>query len=691
VTVSSEIFTAPDIPEKLAFGEIVCPQAPDHRCVGALRVALARMNPEAGLASRLTAIERLGRWICVGPLPPRNAHEEPAIGRLALLVEALDLLPAARARVAGCFDSVLRETSGVKLFAEAGVPNDRGLSHETADRLARRFLPTPPNHGDLGELMSRIFVRERDVEWITQLPLELLTRLGAQLGDIWGPVREAMIDSIALVCTRVSALGLSEEIRERSTQGPLRESPFFRLPRTPLLELPAVMLACRAELGVVHHKLESTGVSVDVVYGLDTIGRCLDRIAAILPLVQPEARAHPAAMRKLLAILAAAPLLDQSLKQLLSANIRLLARKVIERAGETGEHYVTATSRGYWRMMASAAGGGALTTATCAIKFFTKWGHFPLFIDGALSAVNYAASFVVMQILGFTLATKQPSMTAAAIAGTIRTRGSHRLDDLVTMIARIARSQFAAALGNVGTVVIVAFGTDFLYMQVVGEHFLDPTTAEKTIASFHPFDSGVIFFAALTGVLLWISSLGAGWLENWVVYRRLPEALAHSPRLTRVFGRQRMARFSRFFAHNISGFGGSITLGILLGMTPVLGVFFGLPLNVAHVTLSSGALTFAGCAVGPDGLGDSFQWACGGIAVIGLLNFGVSFALALGVAFRAREVSRREALGLAIAVVRRLVRSPGEFFYPTSKALARDLANDQEHGRATTEGGDGGH
>jgi site-specific recombinase len=53
-----------------------------------------------------------------------------------------------------------------------------------------------------------------------------------------------------------------------------------------------------------------------------------------------------------------------------------------------------------------------------------------------------------------------------------------------------------------------------------------------------------------------------------------------------------------------------------------------------------------------------------GIAVIGLLNFGVSFALALFVALRARDVPRGERRTLPVAVLRRFLRRPLEFFYP---------------------------
>lgn len=266
-----------------------------------------------------------------------------------------------------------------------------------------------------------------------------------------------------------------------------------------------------------------------------------------------------------------------------------------------------------------------------------------------------------MQFLGFTLATKQPSMTAAALAATIKeAKGTHQLDELVVLIARISRSQFAAAVGNVFAVIPVAFLIDFLYVNATGEHFLDANSAASTIASFHPTETLTILFAALTGVLLWVSSLGAGWLENWVTYRRLPDAIRYH-RLGRVLGRKRMGRIADFVANQSAGIGGNCTLGFLLGMTPIMGAFFGLPLDVRHITLSTGSLTFAGCSLG---MGAVTGAACIGIACIGLLNFGVSFVLALLVALRAKEVTGRERVQLAFAVARRFVRHPMQFFFP---------------------------
>jgi site-specific recombinase len=348
-----------------------------------------------------------------------------------------------------------------------------------------------------------------------------------------------------------------------------------------------------------------------------------------------------------------------------------MARKIIERAGQTGEHYITSSRKEYFKMLASAGGGGVLTTGTCALKYLVGWGQFAPFVEGMLNASNYAGSFILMQFLGFTLATKQPSMTAAALAGSMReSAGFTDLTGLVSTIARITRSQLAAAIGNIGLVIPAALLFDFAHVTYLGRHFLDEQTAEYVIKSLHPTQSGTIFYAALTGVLLWVSSVGAGWLENWAVYRRLPEAIAEH-RVRRLLGSRLTHWASKVFAHNISGIGGNATLGTLLGMTPVMGKFFGLPLDVRHVTLSTGALTLAGCGLGAEALATpGYLAAMLGIAIIGSLNFGVSFVLALAVALRARQVQRSDQFKLFVSVVITFVRSPLQFVFPPSSDVA---------------------
>jgi site-specific recombinase len=317
-------------------------------------------------------------------------------------------------------------------------------------------------------------------------------------------------------------------------------------------------------------------------------------------------------------------------------------------------------------MLLSAGGGGVLTTGTAAAKFLIGSMHLAPFAEGVLSACDYAGSFILMQLLGFTLATKQPSMTAAALAATLRDTAHHPdLTALVAMIARMTRSQLAAAIGNIGMVIPASAAFDAVWRrQHEGASFLSAEKADYVLHSLHPTQSGTVFYAALTGVLLWSSSIAAGWLENWAVYRRLPEAIAEH-RYGRYVGRGSMRWLSRFLQRNIAGFGGNTTLGVLLAMTPIMGKFFGLPLDVRHVTLSTGALTLAICALGftPD-TAPLIYAAVVGIAIIGSLNFGVSFMLALAVALRAREAKRSDRLRLIVSVLATFFRSPLQFFFP---------------------------
>jgi site-specific recombinase len=657
--------TGDELPPRDEFIRII--GAPSNKASGLLRVLLARCRPGAALDEQLLAVEQLGRFIVAGPNVPTAGHA--ALVRLEWLVVALEKLPAARARFQETLGAVLEATRGVKLFGEIGLPNDRGLLAETTDRLARRFLPEPPATHELWRLAGHIVRSLDDLSWLGPAADPLLHRLALAGGDAWKPLRSGILDAIGVVTTRIAALGMGEALRTRSVTDTVRSSPLYRLTRAGVPEMPALITACREHLAHVHGALEDHGVSIEVVYSIDSIERGLARLELLLPFVGPPRSEPSYEIRAVIAAVGRGLVGGRSFTQLLGDNLRLLARKVIERAGRTGEHYVTSSRREYWTMLASAAGGGVVTCGTAAAKFFVKWGHFAPFVDGFLSSLVYAGSFVIMQLVGFTLATKQPSMTAAALAGTIRDRaGPGRLDELVPLIARIARSQFAAAVGNVSAVIVTALIFDALWQRSTGEPFLDAATSTTTVASFHPLGSGTIPFAALTGVLLWLSSLAAGWFENWIVYRRVPEAIEHH-RFGKRIGRARMARIARFLEREAAGFGGSVALGFLLGMLPVFARFFGLPLDVRHITLSTGSLTLAMSSVGIHGVGwAAFLAAVAGIAIIGLCNFGVSFVLALVVALRARDVPRGERKTLPGAVLRRFVRRPAEFFYPPRDA-----------------------
>jgi site-specific recombinase len=643
----------------------------DAKASPLLRVLIQKLDPGGSFEEQLTAVQQLGRFIVAGPAVPGTAGGD-ALARLEMLVVALERVPAAKRRFQTVLYSVLSQVRGIRLFGEVGLPNDRGLWAETTDRLARRFLPEAPQPNELWMLAGHVIRKIDDLKWLGPAADPLLHRLADAGGDCWNPLRSSMMDAISLLTTRIAAIGMGEAFRVRALATGVRESPLYHLTRAKPTEMPALIEASREHLAHVKQALEDTGVSIDVVYSLDSIERGLNRIELLLPFVDANDELEPTyEIRAVIAAVGRGLVGGRSFSQLMADNLRLLARKVIERAGRTGEHYVTSSRSEYFKMMTSAMGGGFLTLGTAVLKFFVKWGEFSPFLDGLLSSVVYAGSFLIMQLIGFTLATKQPSMTAAALAGTIRDRsGPGMLDELVPLIARIARSQFAAAVGNVSAVIVTSLLFDFVYSNATGHSFLDEATAIKTVDSFNPnpFVSGTIFYGFLTGVLLWTSSLFAGWFENWIVYRRLPEAIRHHRWGKRV-GEARMDRWARFLENQAAGFGGSVSLGVLLAFVPIFGKFFGLPLDVRHITLSTGSLTLSTASAGVEELGTApFVWACVGIAVIGILNFGVSFTLALIVALRARDVPRGERAALPGAVFRRFLRRPFEFFYPPKDA-----------------------
>ncbi|MFI5308173.1 MAG: gliding motility protein [Polyangiales bacterium] len=680
-------------PDLESFAARVAPAARKARAVRELHALLAEADPTAGLPVRVRWLERLARWLRGGKLPALGSElardESPRSARLRLLVCGLEATPRFADRTATLLGSVLHESSAFTLFSRLGLPGDRGLLAESVDRISRRVLPRVPDQTDLGQLLEGVFWTRKDAAWLGQLEPELAGRLLMALadGETFRPLARTAADAALLLATRVSALGLSDDIRERSPKTALRESPLFQLPRAcdALLaavepgpaqdhaqsaaafeRLEACLSQCRAVLRQVVRELEHRGVSVDVVYRLEVIGKNIDRLqvlALLLHVSDPRERARGSGV--LLAGLIEAKLRDRSVLDLVRTNLHLLARKIIERAGNTGEHYITTDRAEYRKMLFSAAGGGVLTSGTATLKFFITGGHFPPFVEGFLAGCNYAASFLLLQALGFTLATKQPSMTAAALATTLHeTKGHPDLSELVSMIARITRSQLAAAIGNIGMVIPAAIGVHYLFVARGATGAISAEAAEHVMESLHPLHSGTIAFAVLTGVLLWASSIVAGWLENWAVYRRLPEALEQH-RFGRFLGRRTMAWVSRAFARNVSGIGGNTSLGFMLGMTPVVGKFVGLPLEVRHVTLSTGALALAVMALGPEeAIHDGAPAAVAGVACVGLLNFFVSFVLALLVALRAREVERSDRLRLARALLQRLVARPREFLLP---------------------------
>ena len=586
--------------------------------------------------------------------------------------------------------AIMEETDAVSLFAQSGLPTDRGLLSESFDRFFRIVLPAPREENDLARLFVRLFPTQREVERFFSQSQEQLQFLALRIAPVdipeaWEKPVVALEDAFYLLAARVQGLGLSENLRVRGQGGSVRQSVFHRLMRTSdtLLEAvrsnqdttdaaqswKAAVRDCRAELQVIVNHLDTRGVNLDVVYALDVIEQSLKRMELISgALISPPGPAKMVTVLRLLREVIRGRLHDRSLTGLAESSFRLLAKKIVEWAGKTGEHYVTNNREEYRQMWYAALGGGLLTVGTAAIKMMVTHRGWPPFVEGFLAGLNYAVSFVLMHIFHLALATKQPSMTGAALAHIVdRCQGDERSDELVIYVQRIVRSQLAAAFGNILAVGAGAVVFSVLWRFTFGSPFLSVETAEYAVKSMNPIRSGTIFFAALTGVILWLSSLAGGWIENWAVYHQLPRAIAEH-RLGLAFKPERVQRFSESFAKNIAPWGSSVVLGFMLGMTPSIGHFFGIPLDVRHVTLSTGTLALGITSRGPEVLGSgALIWAALGIAVTFVMNLGLSFYLALRLALRAQDISAGDKREIWRTLWRRFWAAPRQFFLPPAQ------------------------
>lgn len=592
-----------------------------------------------------------------------------------------------QSRFRQAWQSMLIGMESVSFFGEAGLPSQNALIPEMTRRFFQRLLPSAREETDAARIFTPVFASQRAVQRFLEVDASLFARLAAIFWDERGldafpSVRDGIHEAMRLLAARVAGRGSSPGVRQRATTRDVEESPFYRLvfatekfiepdAGTPAAErkerwLEAVY-ACRGELALVRIHMEDAGVSAGLVFDLSVMDAALDRmelLAAVL--AKPTHRLE--ATRRLLDTLFAGLLADTRVSALVRQNLNLLARKTVERTGHSGEHYIAQSKREYWHMWGAAIGGGLVTVFTAAIKLHIVGQGWAPFVEGFLVGTNYAISFLILQIFGLALATKQPSMTAATLADIIRrNRGDERRTKIAEFAASISRTQLAAALGNVIAVSAGAVVFDQFWRATHDSAYLATKQAEHVYLSLRPIASGTAFFAAITGVLLWLAALIGGWCENFAIYNRIPEAIAQHPLGQRI-GTERMKAVANWVDRSVAPWSNSIALGYLMGFTPEFAHFFGIPLDVRHVTLNTGMFVFSAASFG---LTAFRQWwlysAIGGIAVMFVLNLGVSFSIASIVALRAYDVGWHEQTLILRAAFREIVQSPLQFLLPVEK------------------------
>lgn len=646
----------------------------------------------AGECSSAAALADLVRSL----RPSSATDHEQAVMNLRALAWLLEHHPAYRQALRTALLELLTQTRQIPLYTESGILANTGFFSTLSKRVGERLLPMPIREDSLQDRFGRLFRWKQDHIWLAGIPDEIWQQLWQAMAwqeeadrAGWVQTRLQMVEAVQILSARVTAIGLEPELVRVYPEIERFESPFLHLnaavlsyadsyrraladdtPQTEDDKHVLVLLdQCEEILGKIRKNASRNGISVNLTYQALRLLQSLHRLRALLALLEPgHDPGHNPALFHLIQDFARAENRKYSVSDVFKSNTELLALQVTEHAGRHGEHYI-AESRREWAGMAKAAMGAGLIVGVMAlIKLLLAQAHLPLLWEGLSYGLNYAIGFIIVQLLHFTIATKQPAMTAARIAAALHQQeksGSRvPLDELAELVVKVMRTQFVAILGNVllaiPTAAIIALGWQALFGQPV----VGTAKAQHLLHDLDPLGSLALLHAGIAGVYLFLSGLIAGYYDNKAIYRRIPERLAAHPLLNKLLGKHRAWQLGHYVEHNLGALAGNFYFGLFLGLTGTIGIILGLPLDIRHITFSAANLAFGLVALDfqlPLGM---IALYCGGVALIGFTNLAVSFSMALWVALRSRKLSGRQVLPLLPLLLKRFIRQPLQFFIP---------------------------
>jgi site-specific recombinase len=439
----------------------------------ALETLLRRADPDGLWHERANWMIDVAEWLRHQPkvsLLDASARRRVRHQRLAFLLDWLDQHRDVRRQVQICLQKTLREASGAELFSVTGLPGESAFFSELTERAFKRLLPRQLSANQLPNLFAALFPSLEDAAWLLELEPALLERFLKLASDdgiahtYWQQIEEAL----TYLTTVVVADGISPAFRQRlEPKMPLQATPFMALRREmeaylraspyeegPLRSVRMLIAVCRAQTDRIYAHLDEYGVSVGLVYRLERMRSQLTRMGRLIDVrsaagSSTQTRAAPGRLPLLLADLITAHHQRASVRSLVGRSFALLARKMVERNGDHGEQHIARDRASYHGMFKAAMLGGMVTAITVLLKTMLGTLGPAHFFEGLLASLNYAISFLVIAAIGGVLATKQPAVTAPALAarmGELETVEGLRA--LVTETAMLLRSQAAAIGGN---------------------------------------------------------------------------------------------------------------------------------------------------------------------------------------------------------------------------------------------------
>ena len=488
----------------------------------------------------------------------RVSDKEPALANQNIqeLIEVIRQHPEYGDGLSSFVLKLIIEYRQIALYTDTGIMSDQGFFNSLRRLVGHRFLPLLPQEDSVVELVGYLFDRRSDERWLAHIDKDKwdelvgLLKVNEQHLNLVATAKNSILNAIIILSYRISGIGLHPDLMEFYPQMLNYSASFVAQNQEAVLYVnqyreaheldtltdiipekavdPAPLLVmieqCEDIVATIRKRIYKTGISIRLTNMMLRLDQSLQRMRILTELVADNYDKRDQAIIELIQALITTASRRYSIGYLIDNNTKLLSRKVTENASRVGEHYISTDKSGYQKMFKKASIGGFIIAFMATTKILAY--HLALAPMGRafINSMIYGLGFVFIHIVHGTVATKQPAMTAAAIASTISDgsgKKSHQLNKLSELVVDILRTQFVAIMGNVMVAIPVALIISFAWLHYTGAPMINTDKAAHLLHDLDPFHSLALPHAAIAGVYLFLSGLIAGYYDNLAVYNQI--------------------------------------------------------------------------------------------------------------------------------------------------------------------------
>lgn len=626
---------------------------------------------------------------------PKNVNEiKPSLKSMDKLIDFFHKKHPLAVKICEEIHVLFIESKISTNISNLGILSRNGLSYEVKERFYNKFLPNPPKKGDLRYIFATLFHKQDDPIWVKAIHnkkwIEFFKALFSNPTYIQ-KTKNHLFNELLYATEILSIWIASEEFDEsfiRLDKSLLNsDSAFIALQRDfsdfiykiqanhididstklDFKHLDVLIQQCFAQIQTLEKNSLNHGISIDITYKLERLSQIVQRLENILELIKHfDTQESYLALIELFKESVVKNATKNSLIEVYQLSNHIIAKSITKNTSEHGEHYITNNFKEYVKMFLSASGAGIIIAIMALIKINIVQAEFEQAVQTVFASLNYGVGFVLIHMLGFTVATKQPAMTASTFAQEVEKEENNKANQkkLISLIFQVSRSQFAAVMGNVTLALLVAFG--IAYWLISHQNTL--LNQEETLyylKGLEPF--AALFFAAIAGVWLFCSGLIAGYFDNRADLLELKQRYYHQPLLKRLLNDNKREKLANYLHEHHGAIAGNFFFGVLLGITPFIGYLLNLPLDIRHVAFSTAYLGYGTMHI--DISIYEFLFYLGCVFLIGFVNLTVSFILALKVSLLSRQTSFGNLFSFLKLLILEALKRPHHLFFPMKKEV----------------------